>query len=72
MTNIPYDKTDGKPGYATWCLPIELCDSAIYKLYNAGILNGEDSKGTMSVYKYITRAEVVTILSRVVDIDSRK
>ena len=72
VTNIPYDKTDGKPGYATWCLPIELCDSAIYKLYNAGILNGEDSKGTMSIYKYITRAEVVTILSRVVDIDSRK
>lgn len=72
VTNIPYDKTDGKPGYATWCLPIEECDSAIRKLYNAGILNGEDSKGTMSVYKYITRAEVVTILSRVVDIDSRK
>ena len=72
VTNIPYDKTDGKPGYATWCLPIEECDSAIRKLYNVGILNGEDSKGTMSVYKYITRAEVVTILSRVVDIDSRK
>ena len=72
VTNIPYDKTDGKPGYATWCLPIEECESAIYKLYNAGILNGEDSKGTMSIYKYITRAEVVTILSRVVDIDSRK
>ncbi|HJB80633.1 S-layer homology domain-containing protein [uncultured Flavonifractor sp.] len=72
VTNIPYDKTDGKPGYATWCLPIEECESAIYKLYNAGILSGEDSKGTMSIYKYITRAEVVTILSRVVDIDSRK
>lgn len=72
VTNIPYDKTNGKPGYATYCLPIELCDSAIYKLYNAGILNGEDAKGTMSIYKYITRSEVASILSRLVNISARK
>lgn len=72
VTNIPYDKTNGKSGYATYCLPIELCDSAIYKLYNAGILNGEDAKGTMSIYKYITRSEVASILSRLVNVSARK
>ena len=46
-------------------------DAAIYKLYRAGILAGNDSAGTFLPNAPITRAEVATILVRMADPNAR-
>jgi S-layer homology domain. len=45
---------------------------AVYKLYRAGILTGNDSQGTFSPYETMTRKEVAAIMARVVDNNLRK
>ena len=44
---------------------------AIYKLYRAGILNGNDKEGTFKPDNSIRRCEVAAILTRMMDPDSR-
>ena len=46
-------------------------DAAIYKLYRAGILAGNDAAGTFRPNSPITRAEVATILVRMADPNAR-
>ena len=46
-------------------------DAAIYKLYRAGILAGNDAVGTFRPNSPITRAEVATILVRMADPNAR-
>ena len=46
-------------------------DTAIYKLYRAGILTGNDSKGTFLPNSSISRAEAAAILVRMADPNSR-
>lgn len=46
-------------------------NKTIYKLYRAGILTGNDSKGTFAPYSYITRAESAAIVSRMAESDNR-
>lgn len=46
-------------------------DAAIYKLYRAGILAGNDAAGTFYPNNPITRAEVATILVRMADPNAR-
>jgi len=43
----------------------------IYSLYRAGIISGSDEKGTFNPNSNITRAEVATILTRIINPDSR-
>lgn len=43
----------------------------IYSLYRAGIISGSDKKGTFNPKSNITRAEVATILTRIIDTNSR-
>ena len=45
---------------------------SIYKLYRAGVLNGNDTKGTFAPDKPITRAEVSAIVVRMMDAKERK
>lgn len=45
--------------------------NAVYSLYRAGIISGSDSKGTFYPNSNITRAEAATILSNMVDTNSR-
>lgn len=45
---------------------------AIYKLYRAGILTGNDSKGTFTPDTNIQRSAVAAIVSRMVDTSQRK
>lgn len=45
--------------------------SAIFKLYNAGVLVGNDDYGTCNPYAYITRAEVAAIAARCADPNQR-
>lgn len=45
---------------------------AVYQLYRAGILTGNNSAGNFSPDSEITRASVATIVSRVADMDLRK
>lgn len=45
---------------------------AVYKLYRAGILTGNDSQGTFSPYGSMTRKEVAVIMARVADKDLRR
>jgi hypothetical protein len=45
---------------------------AVYRLYNAGVLTGTDASGTFAPAKHITRAEVATIATRIVDASLRK
>ena len=44
----------------------------IYKLYNAGILTGNDNYGTFAPQSTIQRCEVSTIITRMIDITLRK
>ena len=46
--------------------------SAIFKLYNAGILEGSDEYGTCQPYAQITRMEVAAIAARCADVSLRK
>lgn len=46
-------------------------DRSIYFLYNAGVLTGNDEFGTFNRESNITRAEVATILIRIVSPDDR-
>ncbi len=46
--------------------------SSIYKLYRAGVLNGNDARGTFAPDKAITRAEVAAIVVRMMDSSERK
>lgn len=46
-------------------------DTAIYKLYRAGIFAGNDAAGTFRPNDPITRAEVATVLVRMADPNSR-
>ena len=45
---------------------------AVYRLYNAGVLTGTDEYGTFAPANKITRAEVATIATRIVDASLRK
>ena len=45
---------------------------AVYKLYRAGILTGIDSLGSFRPDAFVTRAEVATIASRIVDTNLRQ
>lgn len=40
---------------------------AVYAMYQAGILTGNDAYGTFTPYSTITRAEVAAVVSRMVD-----
>ena len=54
---------------------VTLMDSygeAVYKLYNAGILQGNDSAGTFAPNTNIKRSEVAAILTRMMDSSARK
>ena len=44
----------------------------VYKLYRAGVLTGNDEKGTFAPLTSITRAEAAAIVSRMVDVNNRK
>ncbi len=46
--------------------------ASIYKLYRAGILTGNDGRGTFAPDTYITRAECATIVSRMAESNNRK
>ena len=46
-------------------------DKAIYLFYRAGVLAGNDSKGTFNPSGNITRAEVAAILIRMMDSSAR-
>jgi hypothetical protein len=45
---------------------------AVYKLYNAGILAGNDDYGTFNPAGYIRRSEVATMMIRMASADSRE
>lgn len=47
-------------------------DFLIFTFYRAGILTGGDKKGTFYPNQSITRAEVATILSRMMDPNARR
>jgi len=47
-------------------------ETCIYELYRAGVLTGKDEFGTFSPNANITRAEVATIITRMVNPDQRK
>ena len=44
----------------------------VYKLYKAGVLTGNDEKGTFAPLSNITRAESAAIVTRMVDENSRR
>lgn len=46
--------------------------SAVYKLYRAGVLTGNDAKGTFAPSSYISRNAVATIVARMADPDLRQ
>lgn len=46
--------------------------NAVYRLYRAGVLTGNDTKGTFTPFSKITRAAAAVIVSRMVDISLRK
>lgn len=46
--------------------------AAVYRLYRAGILTGNDAYGTFAPYTNIQRSEVAAIISRVIDASQRK
>jgi len=48
------------------------CGQAVYKLYRAGILQGNDQQGTFAPTTGIKRSEVAAILSRMMDSSERK
>lgn len=64
----------GEPGedFARYYFPYEMCADEVEKLYKAGILTGSDAAGTMYANRYLTRAEAVAIVARLIDVDSRK
>lgn len=45
---------------------------AVYRLYRAGVLTGNDSKGTFAPFSYITRGAAAAIVSRMADTSLRK
>lgn len=47
------------------------CSKAVYTLYRAGILTGNDNFGTFAPYSNIRRSEVAAILSRMADPETR-
>lgn len=50
----------------------ETYSDAVYMLYNAGILTGNDSYGTFTPDSTITRSAVATIVTRIADMSLRK
>ena len=46
--------------------------NAVYRLYRAGILTGNDSRGTFTPFSYITRGAAAAIISRMADISLRR
>ena len=50
----------------------ESYSEAVYRLYNAGILTGNDEYGTFSPNSYIKRSEVAAIVTRMADKSLRK
>lgn len=46
--------------------------NAVYRLYRAGILTGNDSKGTFTPFSHITRGAAAAIVSRMADTTLRK
>lgn len=50
----------------------DACYDAVYRLYRAGILTGNDAKGTFGAKDGITRGAAAAILSRVIDPSLRK
>ena len=45
----------------------DVCGPAVYRLYRAGIVVGNDEKGTFTPYSDVKRCEVAAILTRIVD-----
>ncbi|MDY3617781.1 S-layer homology domain-containing protein [Agathobaculum sp.] len=45
---------------------------SVYAMYEAGILTGNDAYGTFEPYSYISRAEVATVISRMIEPSLRK
>lgn len=46
--------------------------NAVYRLYRAGVLTGNDTKGTFTPFSYITRGAAAAIVSRMVEPSLRK
>ncbi|MBQ6808515.1 MAG: S-layer homology domain-containing protein, partial [Firmicutes bacterium] len=54
---------------------VKMADSygaAVYKLYNAGILTGNDAVGTFAPMSNIKRSEVAAIVNRMMHAENRK
>jgi len=54
---------------------VKMADSygaAVYKLYNAGILTGNDAVGTFAPMSNIKRSEVAAIVNRMMHVENRK
>ena len=65
INNISLGSLPDVPRYAEFAYDI-------YKLYNAGILTGNDNYGTFAPQSTIQRCEVSTILARMIDITLRR
>jgi len=53
---------------------VKMADSygaAVYKLYNAGVLRGNDAIGTFAPMTNIKRSEVATIVNRMMNPEKR-
>ncbi len=61
MINYIYDGDIPDVNMSDWYGP------SVYILYQAGVLTGSDEYGTFNPYSYISRAEVATISTRMVD-----
>ena len=46
--------------------PMRSYSAEVYKLYRAGVLSGNDSRGTFNPYSNVTRAEAAAIICRIV------
>lgn len=46
--------------------------AAVYRLYRAGILSGNDATGTFSPFSFISRVEAAALVSRMAEANSRK
>ena len=72
---LPGEAFDEKNAVADGAVPdVEPADSygaAVYKLYRAGIVIGNDETGTFAPFSNIKRCEVAAILTRTIDPDLR-
>ena len=72
---LPDEALEEKNAVADNAIPdVSLNDSwspAVYKLYRAGILAGNDAEGTFAPFSCIKRSEVAAILTRMIDVSLR-